>query len=100
MVRGAAEETGVELGPGFQRPPALNQILIAARKLPDAIGPPSACVRGFERHQIDVFRPSRKVEQAADRSEGSTKGGMLRDIRDDLAIDEDLSPIFQRLRML
>src|SRR5208282_4921287 len=72
-----------------------NQILIAAWKLPDAICPPPARIRGLERHQFHVLRRRRKVEQAADRPEGSTKGRVLRDIRSNLAIGKDLSPIFQ-----
>ncbi|HKI15619.1 MAG TPA: hypothetical protein VKA12_11570 [Roseiarcus sp.] len=45
--------------------------------------------------QFHVLRRRRKVEQAADRPEGSTKGRVLRDMRSNLAIGKDLSPIFQ-----
>ena len=100
MVRRAAEEPAVELGPGFERPPAHDEILIAVRKLPDPIGPRPVRLRMFERHQIGVFRPSRKVEQAADRLRRPAKRRVLADIGDQLAVDEDLSPVVQRLRML
>lgn len=100
MVRRAAEETAVEFGPGFKRLPAHDEILIAARKLPDPIGPRPVGLRMLERHQIGVFRPSRKVEQAADRLRGPAKRRVLADIGDQLAVDEHLSPIIQRLRML
>jgi hypothetical protein len=67
MVGRAAEETGVEFGPSFERAPALNQLLVALRKLPDSVGAAAARIRGLERHQLGVFRSGRKVEQASDR---------------------------------
>jgi hypothetical protein len=100
MVGRTAEETDVEFGPGFESAPVLNQILIALRKLPDAIGAVSGRLGWFERHQANIFRPHRKVEQIFDRLQGSTEGRVFAEVPRDLTIDEDLPSVLQRLRML
>ena len=97
MIGRPTEEAAVQLGPGLQRPSADDQILIALRKLPDAIGPLAAAVWRFERHQVRVVSPRRKVEQGSNRLDGSTKSGVLGDVRDHLTIDKDLPSILERV---
>jgi hypothetical protein len=99
MIRRPAEEAAVQLGPRLERPSADNQVLIAQRKLPDAVRPLTPAVRRFERHQINVVRPRRKVEQGSDRLDGSTKSWVLGDVSDPLTIDKDLSSVLERLDM-
>src|SRR5208282_5293359 len=100
VIRRPTQEAGVQLGPGLQRPSADNQVLIAQWKLPDAVGPLTAGVQRFERHQINVVRPRCKVEQSSDRLDGSTKGGVLGDVGDHLTVDKNLPSILERLDVL
>src|SRR5262245_56433787 len=99
MVGRAAEKAGVQLGPAFQRGAALDQLLMTARQLPDAIGAASLVAGYLKRHQLAIFRSRLEVIERCDRPNRSSKRGMLRHVACKTAVDVDLPAILQQLDM-
>src|SRR6516164_11453202 len=99
MVWRSAKKAAVELRPGLDRLPALNELMIAARQLPNAIGS-TGFVRRLERHQVGVLRSRLKVVEQPDRLGCTPKRGMDGDVAGHPAVDIDLPPVAQGLDVL
>ena len=102
MVRRAAEETAMDLGPRFECVPAFDKVLVTGWQLPDAIGSNGAAaamiVAGFafcdlERHKLEVLRCALEIVKFSDRSDNVPKSGMLGNIRHQRSIDEQFATI-------